>query len=562
MPPPPPTPPNPPVGDLVNIIGYWGNSGAAKGRLPRIAELHPNYNVVILTFANLADSGEMVFEVQADKACCAAGAAYQSMDDLKTELAAWKIAPDPWGRRRTVLISIGGQNGHWPADSACGQACVLSALRSFFDEYHCDGLDVDLEGSHVASASSLVPVIQTLRASGKIVSAAPEAAQGPLEAYAAILPLLDYLTPQFYNNPPNAVTTPFQPTDRTRWPAPWTVSNWQTMSGGLTGEAYWYAVLKQTCALHGLDSPGAMGMLIPATPSAAGNNNLWDIPLLKAQMQVAGIKHVGTWAFAYDWENNWAFATAMGQLNGAGAPSPPSPPTPASPPPPLDIPSAPCLDWCEADSEAWDAKCQWAGSCAGCAPCVSPPPPPPSPPPSPNPTFGELPSPPSPSPPPPSSPPPPRPKDGEPCEVDAETEMCGNCPCGNCVANAIYAADPGWGYEDYCAMPERGCRGLFCDCTCGVHAATVTTSLNTQNKASDDDVSTGVVIAVSVLAIFVFVGGLFFGAVVARLYLAKTAEQKPLMNNVQMPAFANRSNRPGLASTDKTADPEAVSGVI
>ena len=191
-----------------------------------------------------------------------------------------------------MLVSIGGQNGYWPADSACGQSCVLNALSSFFDEYHCDGLDVDLEGSHVASASSLVPVIKTLRASGSIVSAAPEAAQVPLEAYASILPLLDYLTPQFYNNPPNAVTTPFIPTDQARWPKPWAVSDWQTMSDG---EAYWFAVLKQTCALHGLGSPGAMGMLIPATPSAASNNNLWDIPLLKAQMQAAGIKHVGTW---------------------------------------------------------------------------------------------------------------------------------------------------------------------------------------------------------------------------------------------------------------------------
>ena len=151
---------------------------------------------------------------------------YVHVSPAQAELAAWKVAADPWGRRRTVLISIGGQNGHWPADSACGQACVLSALGGFFDEYHCDGLDVDLEGSHVASASSLVPVIETLRASGKIVSAAPEAAQGPLKAYAAILPLLDYLTPQFYNNPPNAVTTPFQPTDRSVWPAPWTVSSW------------------------------------------------------------------------------------------------------------------------------------------------------------------------------------------------------------------------------------------------------------------------------------------------------------------------------------------------
>ena len=43
-----------------------------------------------------------------------------------------------------MLVSIGGQNGYWPADSACGQACVLNALSSFFDEYHCDGLDVDL----------------------------------------------------------------------------------------------------------------------------------------------------------------------------------------------------------------------------------------------------------------------------------------------------------------------------------------------------------------------------------------------------------------------------------
>ena len=40
-------------------------------------------------------------------------------------------------------------------------------------------------------------------------AAAPEAAQGPLTAYADIIPLLDYLTPQFYNTPPNAVATPF-----------------------------------------------------------------------------------------------------------------------------------------------------------------------------------------------------------------------------------------------------------------------------------------------------------------------------------------------------------------
>ena len=153
----------------------------------------------------------MEFEMNPTKACCEAGAAYQSLDDLKTDLAAWKAAADGWGRPRSVLISIGGEKGYWPADSACDEDCIMSGLQDFFDEYHCDGLDVDLEGSYVSSASSLVPVIERLRADGHIVSAAPEAAQGPLTAYADIIPLLDYLTPQFYNNPPCAARSPNNP---------------------------------------------------------------------------------------------------------------------------------------------------------------------------------------------------------------------------------------------------------------------------------------------------------------------------------------------------------------
>lgn len=225
------------------------------------------------------------------------------MAALKVELAAWKVAPDGWGRRRLVLVSIGGEKGHWPADSSCGTDCTLAALLAFFDEYHCDGLDVNLEGSHVASASSLAPVIRQLRALGFVVSAAPEAAQGPLSAYEDILPLLDYLTPQFYNNAPNAVKTPFIPIDTAAWPEPWAVTDWQEESGD---EAFWAAVLKQTCSLHELDTPAAQGMLIPATPNAAGNNNVWDIALLQAQVRAADVRHVGTWAFAYDYENGAA----------------------------------------------------------------------------------------------------------------------------------------------------------------------------------------------------------------------------------------------------------------
>jgi len=529
-PPPPPTPPLPPLGDLVNIIGYWGNSGAAQGRLPRISEIDANYNVVILTFANLNDAGTMVFEVD-PKACCGASAAYQSFDALKAELLTWKSATDAWGRTRTVLISIGGQNGHWPADSVCDEDCVMTGLQDFFDEYHCDGLDVDLEGSHVSSASSLVPVINRLRAAGKIVSAAPEAAQGPLTAYGDILPLLDYLTPQFYNNPPNAVTTPFIPTDRTKWAQPWVVSNWATESAG---EAYWFAVLNQTCNLHGLSSLHQQGMLVPATPNAAGNNNIWDMDVLKTAVEASGVRHVGTWAFAYDWENSWKFAQTIGSLNGAASggdsasyPPPPSPtPTPPMPSPP------PCNTWCAGHAETWGVKCTWTGSCAGCDECVSPPPPPSPPPPSPRPVFGALPSPPSP-------PPVPTPATGPAC--DTSGEMCGSCPCSHCVANAVYGASPSWGYDAFCAVSARGCPGFFCDCTCGNHVATLTVdtvlspnetesigeqilsleSALTGNGNDDDDGDLGLqsaaVVGVAVsLALVIFVVGIFVGERLAR----------------------------------------------
>ena len=531
-PPPPPTPPTPPLGDLVNIIGYWGNSGAAQGRLPRISEIDPNYNVVILTFANLNDAGEMVFEVDGAKGCCAAGAAYQSLDDLKAELLAWKSAADAWGRPRTVLISIGGEQGHWPADSACDEDCVISGLEDFFDEYHCDGLDVDLEGSAVESAASLVPVISRLRSGGKIVSAAPEAAQGPLEAYAAILPLLDYVTPQFYNNPPNAVTTPFIPTDVAKWAQPWLVGTWETESAG---EAYWFAVLNQTCHLHGLVSKSQQGMLVPATPDAAGNNNIWDMDKLKAAVEASGVRHVGTWAFAYDWENSWKFAQAIGSLNGVASGGGTSHPPPSStPPPPTAAPSPPpCNAWCATHTEPWDEKCTWTGSCAGCDECVSPSPPPSPPPPSPQPTFGAVPSPPSP-------PPVPTPATGPTC--DTSGEMCGSCPCSACVANAVYGASPSWGYDAFCAVAARGCPAIFCDCTCGDHVATLTlstaltledgdtishqisaleSSIVGDGDGDDDDEDLGLqsaaLVGVAVLfALVIFVVGLFVGGALAR----------------------------------------------
>jgi chitinase len=296
--------PSPNPSGKINIIGFYGNSGNALGHIPLLPEIPCYYNVIILTFVNFASNGEIKFEIQGPYA--------GNMARLKADVKAWRAVKDPYGRRKQVLFSIGGQNGHWPESLTEQQ--TFDSVMSFLDDYDLDGMDVDLEGAAVESASTLVNVIRKLRNKKYTVVASPEAAQGPLTAYADILPLLDYWHPQFYNNGPNAVTIPFTPKLTGAWSSP--PKTWQgaTPSGYQgQGKPWWVSVLKTTSDLYKL-KPGQRGMLIPATTNAAGNNNNWNIALLKDQVQANGITHVGTWAIAYDKSQGWKFAKAMAQI--------------------------------------------------------------------------------------------------------------------------------------------------------------------------------------------------------------------------------------------------------
>ena len=55
-------------------------------------------------------------------------------------------------------------------------------------------------------------------------------------------------------------------------------------------------------------------MLVPATTAAAGAYNNWDADKLAAQVRVANVTHVGTWAVAYDSTQDWKLAEALGRL--------------------------------------------------------------------------------------------------------------------------------------------------------------------------------------------------------------------------------------------------------
>jgi chitinase len=289
------------VSATVDVIGYYGNSGNAVGSIPLIADVNENYNVIIITFASVDDDGAVALDIQ--------GPYEDDLDSLAKDLLTWKGQPDLYGRERLAMVSVGGQNGRWPSDLSSD--ALLAGLLDFFGEYNLDGLDIDLEGSAVSAASTLTTVISSLTSSGYTVTAAPEAAQGPLDAYTDILPLLTWVHPQFYNNGPNAITTPYVPS-ADLWPTPWTVTDWQDEVDG--GYAFWAGSLDAISDADGL-TEDQKGMLIPCSTSAASSYNNWDIAKLAKEVVYANVTHVGTWAIAYDNEQGYTFAETMGALN-------------------------------------------------------------------------------------------------------------------------------------------------------------------------------------------------------------------------------------------------------
>merc|ERR1712217_825701 len=175
----------------------------------------------------------------------------------------------------------------------------------------------DLEGKAIEQATTLLSTVKYLREKKYMVTAAPEASMQPLKAYKPILPHVSWVHPQFYNNPPNGVAPPIYPpftkgatwcTPPQKWEDP---GNTDPRCDVPDGQAWWVAIAK---IIGG--EPAQTGMLFPTTKKAASNHNNWDIEKLKDQVKAWGIKHVGTWAIAYDNEIGYKFGKAMGLLMG------------------------------------------------------------------------------------------------------------------------------------------------------------------------------------------------------------------------------------------------------
>eukprot|EP00948_MAST-09A_sp_MAST-9A-sp1_P000030 g30.t1 len=309
--------------DHLNIIGYWGNSGSAKSSIPLIKDVHEAYSTIIITFATVAQDASFTIAYDGP---------YTSDDTLKADL---KEGKDKYGRPRLVLVSLGGQNGRFPA--GVDSNALADNIIKFCKDWGLDGLDIDLEGSAILEAGKQVAMLEKLQAENLIISAVPEAAKGPLTKYGKftvsilavnteinspffllnlythfllgpLMPYLSWLTPQFYNNAPNAVDGDFVSDCFTK-KAPWNPpTNWQdaspvTMSTpdkcedkGLALWSFTALSMPGHYKKKGFNlDPSAVGMSVPATPLAASNNNNWDIEKLSQQVASSGIKHVATW---------------------------------------------------------------------------------------------------------------------------------------------------------------------------------------------------------------------------------------------------------------------------
>ena len=293
------------------MIGYYGNSGNAPNSIPLLGDIPDAYNMLILTFVNVATESDFSpDDLQ--------GPYSKNHSALAHDIATWKAKADPYGRRRIVTVSSGGQNGAWPANA--DPTKVLANIESLCAKYGLDGWDIDLEGGAVAGADSLVSVVKALRAKGRVVTACPEATVGTLQAYAAAMPHLSWVQPQFYNNPPSSMGPPFVGQGGGKaapacapWKLPGGAAGWQAACPSNDTRPFWYESLSGVRDVYGL-APEQLGMLIPYGTDSSQPGYDYDYAKLSATLEATGLPHIGGWAIAYDNKDNWRFAKAMAAL--------------------------------------------------------------------------------------------------------------------------------------------------------------------------------------------------------------------------------------------------------
>ena len=307
-----------------NVAGYYGNSGNVVPQIPVLSDINPAYNIVILTFVAFSPDGIMNFEIQGPYESASASPEWTKANvdqKLLNDINDWKSGTDLYGRKRYVLVSVGGEKGSaLPENTPENQKLVKDQILGFIKAYNLDGFDVDVEGAGEAHDRSIfIPLLKELKSMGKIITSAPQAFVTELNDYKTqgIYNYCDFVGVQCYNQAPNSMQINW-PDFCGSWAAP---SRWDALGSAAPYEQWMCAIWAnwEQWNVHGKITAVPYGVLVPASAKAAGGagGNPWDFNIMSQSLinlYDAGTletNYVGTWSVGCDIEAGNPFASAM-----------------------------------------------------------------------------------------------------------------------------------------------------------------------------------------------------------------------------------------------------------
>ncbi|MFE9556543.1 chitinase [Streptomyces sp. NPDC006703] len=177
------------------VTGYWQNfnNGAT---VQKISDVPANYDIIAVAFADATSTpGAVSFTLDTN------GLGGYTVDQFKADIAAKHAAG------KSVIISIGGQNGTVSVSDSASATNFANSVYSLMQTYGFDGVDIDLENG--LNSTYMTQALKSIAAKGgakTVITMAPQTIdmQSPSNEYfKTALNIKDILTVvnmQYYNS--------------------------------------------------------------------------------------------------------------------------------------------------------------------------------------------------------------------------------------------------------------------------------------------------------------------------------------------------------------------------
>ncbi|MFI7308237.1 chitinase [Streptomyces hygroscopicus] len=176
------------------VTGYWQNfdNGAA---VQKLRDVQDQYDIIAVAFADATGTPGAV-DFTLDPAT-GYGSEQQFKDDIKAKQAAGK----------SVVISIGGQNGTVSVNDAASANNFADSVYALMREYGFNGVDIDLEnGLNATYMTQALRALSAKAGSGLVITMAPQTidmqstSNGYFQTALNIKDILTVVNMQYYNS--------------------------------------------------------------------------------------------------------------------------------------------------------------------------------------------------------------------------------------------------------------------------------------------------------------------------------------------------------------------------